>query len=77
MEKFIKLSSTTEAMRAKNILRKYGIFSKVKKTTAGNSTSGCSFGIVISENNDKAIKILKEHGITPFGQASGDENDIF
>lgn len=73
MENFIVLSSMTEALRAKNILEKYRIPSKVKQIPGKTTGRGCTFGLIVPNFKDRAIEILERYNIHPKGRASGDE----
>ena len=73
MENLIRLSSMTEAMRAKSILQKYRIFCKVQRISGKSSERGCSFGILIPNNFEKALAILADYNIYPVGRAWGDD----
>lgn len=76
MENYIKLASTTEAMRAKNILFKHGIRSQVKRISSKGISGNCSFGIVTFAKTDKVYDILEKYHIYPQGRAYGDNDDV-
>ena len=73
MDNLIRLSSMTEAMRAKNILQKHSIFSSVRKHSGSALGKGCTFGIAIQGSPERAYDILAKYGIFPLRSAFGDE----
>ncbi len=59
----IAMSSITYAMRAKDILFKYGINSNVERMQKFNNNKGCGYSLYVPKDIYKARKILSEHGI--------------
>lgn len=59
----IMVSSITYAMKAKSILKNKGIYVDISKTSKHSVQQGCGYGLILSKNVDKAVKILKENGI--------------
>ena len=55
------IGSYTQAMKASDILVKYGF--KVKAEKINTQNGGCGFGIRIFENPAGAYKILSQYGI--------------
>ena len=72
MDNLIKLSSVTQALRARDILRKNGIQSQVARIPAYNGRNNCGYGLKISKNVKEAVKILRENNIKVNGRALGD-----
>lgn len=69
MDNLIKLSSVTQALRAKDILGKNGIKSRVHRIPAKRGRSACSYGLLIDNNIPKAVEILMENNIRVSGRA--------
>lgn len=69
MEKLIQLNTVTQAMRARDILKASKIRSKVKRIPSSDGRSPCSYGLIIFNNYDEAIKTLKDNNIS--GRALG------
>ena len=62
-KQLIFLGSMTKTMRARDLLRKYGIKSKVERKIDDDKLSGCGFGIiVVSGDTELAKEILFENG---------------
>ena len=72
MDKLVKLASVTEAMRARDILKKRGIDSKIARIPSQNGRGSCGYGLNIKTELSKATEILSESGIKFDGQALGD-----
>lgn len=72
MDNLIKLASVTQALRAKDILSKSGIQSKVTRIPASNGKSNCSYGLKINNKFNEALNILHENNIKISGRAMGD-----
>ncbi|MEE3427657.1 MAG: DUF3343 domain-containing protein [Ruminococcus sp.] len=69
MDNLIRLSSVTSAMRAKDILKKHGIYSKVQRIPAKRGQGSCSYGILLKNNIEKAVDILNDYNIKFLGRA--------
>lgn len=67
------MNSVTQAMRARDILRANKIISRVKRMPSRKGRGPCSYGLVIENDFDKAIEILREKGISFSGRAYGGE----
>lgn len=72
MDNLVKLSSVTEAMRAKDILKQNGILSKVTRIPSSRGRGNCSYGLKISNNLNKAVSILRDYDIKVSGRALED-----
>lgn len=57
------LSSVTQAMKAKQLLKKQSIYSEVVKTSRYSTKKGCGYSIVLYKNIEQGVQILKENGI--------------
>lgn len=69
MDNLIKLSSVTQAMRAKDILRQNGIYSKVHRIPAVKGKGACSYGLLINRNLNEAVSILLDNNIKIQGRS--------
>ena len=69
VDNLIKLSSVTQAMKARDILRKHGINSKVHRIPAVKGQGACSYGLLINKNLIKAVEILRDNNIKIAGRA--------
>ena len=72
MDNLIKLSSLTSALRAKDILKQNGIYSKVARIPSSNGKGNCSYGLKINNRLQEAVNILREKGIKVSGRALED-----
>lgn len=69
IEKTIQMNSVTQAMRARDLLKAKGIKAKVKRIPSDKGP--CSYGIIISDNFEKALEILNKNKINYVGRAVG------
>ena len=72
MDNLIKLASVTQALRAKDILIKEGIRSKVIRIPASRGKGNCSYGLKINDRLNEAVTILRENNIKVSGRALED-----
>lgn len=72
MDNLIKLSSVTQALRAKDILRKHGIDAKVTRIPASRGKGSCSYGLRINNRLYEAVQILRDNDIRVKGRALED-----
>ena len=71
MEKhLIMFQNITIAVRAKNILERTGIHGYVQKTPAINNKPTCGYSLLVNEEVDRAVKVLKEKGFVILGVTS-------
>ncbi len=71
MEKqLIMFQNITVAVRAKNVLERAGIHGYVQKTPVFNNRPSCGYSLLVRDNPDKAIQILKEKGFVILGITS-------
>lgn len=74
---FIMVTSITYAMKAKAILKDYGIYVDIVKSPKYSKQARCSYSLILYKNTEKAIKLLKENGIEVLGiMGEEDKNDI-
>ncbi|MEE0265283.1 MAG: DUF3343 domain-containing protein [Acutalibacteraceae bacterium] len=64
---FIMVSSITYAMKAKAILKDYGIYADIIKTPKYSHNARCSYSLIIYRNADKAIALLNKNNIEILG----------
>ncbi len=69
MDNLIRLSSVTSAMKARDILKKHGIYSKVQRIPAKKGQGACSYGVLLKNNIEKAVGILNDNNIKILGRA--------
>ncbi|MCR5653616.1 MAG: DUF3343 domain-containing protein [Ruminococcus sp.] len=72
MDNLIRLSSMTQAMRARDILKKHGIKSKVTRIQPSRDRGSCSYGLKIDNRLYEAVDILRNNNIKVSGRALGD-----
>ena len=72
MDNLLQLNSVTQAMRARDILRKNGIGAEVQRIPARKGRGVCSYGLRIKNNLNEAVKILRENDIKFTGRVVGD-----
>ncbi len=69
MDNLIILSSVTQSMKARDILKSNGITSKVHRIPAYKGKGACSYGLIINKDIEKALEILKDNEINVVGRA--------
>lgn len=63
-ERYIITTGTvTYAIKARDILRRNGFNVKTERITSGAGSAGCGYAVVIGENLEKAVALLKSSGI--------------
>lgn len=68
MKRVIVLSSITYALKAQDLLKTNGIYSKITRSKAVKSVRGCGYGIGIDQTvGEKAEKLLIDSGIPIVG----------
>ena len=72
MDNLIQLSSVTQAMRARNILKEHGIKAEVTRIPASQGKEICSYGLKIYNRLNDAVSILRDKNIKVKGRAVGD-----
>lgn len=64
MKKFLIVTgSVTYALRAKDILRRYGYSADVKKVQKMNQNMGCGYGVFTEGDIAKIEKLLQNNGV--------------
>ena len=66
----ILFNSVTTAMRAREILKKYGVFGKIVRTPLGINKKSCEYSLYVNKNFARALQILSENSIGYIGTAS-------
>jgi hypothetical protein len=75
MEKNLIIFDTmTRLLRAKEILRKNGIYSQTVRTPAGVSKGSCGYSLKVRNNYEKAFELIKNSGIRIVGASAVDYN---
>ena len=72
MENIITFASMTNAMRAKEVLNKNKIASRLIRTPAKLRKGSCGYSLLINRRFLKACELIKEHKI-PYREMIGDE----
>ncbi len=68
MKKVIVLSSVTYALKAQELLKNNGIFSKITRSKAVRSVRGCGYGVSVdSALSEKTESLLISSGIPIIG----------
>ncbi len=68
MKKVIVLSSVTYALKAQELLKNDGIYSKLTRSRSVRNIRGCGYGIAVDVSNaEKAEAILRSAGIPIIG----------
>lgn len=74
MDNLIALSSVTNAMRARDLLKKHGIKSQVTRIPSSYNKGQCSYGLKINSRLYEAVDILRDNNIKISGRALEDLN---
>ena len=70
MEKpLIMVSSVTYAMQGQELLKGYGIKSKVERTPKNTLRQGCGYSLFVPQRTDEAEMLLRNNGIKVLGRA--------
>lgn len=59
MKMIIKLNSVTYALKAKEVLKKYNISSKISKNPNPKKGEGCGYILSVNNANKNVLKILE------------------
>ncbi len=65
------MSSVTNAMRGRELLRKFGIPSEIERTPKNSMRQGCGYSLYVKNRADEAERLLAENGIKVLGRAEG------
>ncbi len=69
MEKnLIMMSSITNAMRGRELLRQYGINAEIERTPRNSLRQGCGYSLYVPARTDEAMSLLAENGIKVIGR---------
>jgi len=64
MQRYIITTGTvTYAIKGKDLLKRNGIKAKVERIMSGKGSSSCGYSIIIENNLDAALSLLKSNGI--------------
>lgn len=68
MNLYIKVGSITNAQRAKSVLMKYSVRSRVERAEQIKQGDGCGYIVkVYDDDENKILNILKNNGINSLG----------
>ncbi len=70
----IIFDNMTRLLRAKEILRKNGIYSQTVRTPAGVSKGSCGYSLKVRNNYERAFELIKNSGIRIVGASAVDYN---
>lgn len=78
MEKpLIIMSSITNAMRGRELLRRNGIPCEIERVPKSRMRQGCGYGLYVRGNTAKAEELLRQNGLRVSGITDGrPRNDI-
>lgn len=62
-ENFIKFRSITQAIKAKNILKKLKIKSNLERTSGNKTTNGCGFKLKFNHDINQIKKLLIDNNV--------------
>ena len=71
MENLIIFNSMTAAMKAREILRRHGIATRMTKTPGRLRRGTCSYSLRVKPDTERAVEILGKHGL-PFAGTAAD-----
>ncbi len=69
MGKLIMVSSVTNAMKGRELLKGHGISSAIERTPRSSLRQGCGYSLYVPQDTDEAERILRENGIKVMGRA--------
>ena len=70
MENLIIFNSMTTAMKARELLRRHGITTRLSKTPGHLRRGTCSYSLRVMPDAKRAIEILEHHGLPFVGTAA-------
>ncbi len=70
--RIITFTSMTNAMRARDLLRKHRFSARLVRTPARLRKGSCGYSLIIGGNPDRAASLLRERKI-PFGGVFADD----
>ncbi len=74
MDNLIIFGSMTPALRARDILKKAGIHSRLVRTPSKPGKKNCGYSLAVDSNIDKAVSLIKEKRIPFSGTAAADHS---
>mgnify|MGYP003295475510 CR=1 FL=1 len=60
---YILVGSITNAMRGRRLLEAEGIRAYMHRDTKASEGDGCGFSLLVTEQVERAVRILKERGV--------------
>lgn len=70
MENLIIFNSMTAAMKAREVLRRHGIVTRMTKTPGHFRRGTCSYSLRVKPDTERAVEILEKHGLPFVGTAA-------
>ena len=67
-KKLVMMSSITNAMRGRELLKQYGISAEIERTPRNSLRQGCGYSLYVPVRTDEAVSLLTENGIRVIGQ---------
>ena len=68
---FFEIGSITNAMKAKDVLRKHGIMSRIRRIADFTDRKGCGYGLHVPGNAELALPLLLDAGVRIKNGSSG------
>lgn len=63
MKYVIVTGTVTYAIRGRDVLRRSGISATVERNSSGLGRYGCGYGIVVKDDINKAVEILRNNSV--------------
>ncbi len=70
----IIFDNMTRLLRAKELLRKNGIYSQTVRTPSGAGKGSCGYSLKVRNNYEKAFELINNSGIKVVGVSAVDYN---
>lgn len=67
---YIKFNTQTNAFKARDILKRNGIVSNVRRNPKPDRKDGCNFALFVNGDIEKSLKIIDSAGISYIGTDS-------
>lgn len=64
---YIKFSSQTQGEKARSVLKKHGVDSRLRRNPNPNHKEGCNFALFVSGDIFKAFDLISENNIQTMG----------
>lgn len=72
MDNLIIFGSMTPALKARDILKKSGVSSKLVRTPSKLSKKNCGYSLLVKSDFDRALNLINEKRIPYSGTAAAD-----